>query len=666
MPQPRGGDDRLGALPDEALQHVLSFLPLPEAVRASALARRWRHLWRSMPVLRITGEGRVLNRRGVRRLNRFVNHLLLLRDRSARLDACEIKLGTFRSQDDPLINLWIRHALLCQARLLQVHLSVDNNSFELEGLSLVSRYLTRLELCNVVLNNCFLNYSTCPALEELVMRSCHIESGRILSESLKRLSAVGCVFSSYPRTRISLPSLVALELTALWGSTPVLESMPSLLTGSIKLTDCDDQCGKEEFGGSCDYNVCDNCGGNEASTGHCVVLEGLLEAESLELIAIPRVFIFRRDLMWCPTFGKLKTLLLSEWCVANDLVALICFLQHTPVLEKFTLQLCETPVNWMEKEGGYNPTENPFASEQLKVVEVKCEKFDLRVHKIIMIFSTYSLNIEQIYVQRSVRHSEEPTDDSGAGPYLFQTPQVSPLENARLNSTIDQLLAQEELLAQRQKQQQALSQFQWWRRILCEIRAQLSEYSAPPLSHRAPQADLYPEDMSGNVMFRVFYGDGFVQYCDSGVDLTNFQYVDSSLNSSELVMFYDVLGWLHHLLGINPAERLVVKAVWPVRGETGWKWDLLEVKSNLIWMKFVATELSRGYGRGLLVQKRTADLTPGVSGDMARVGISYQPTATDYDTLHRRHYLHMISTTPMESLCEPSPPDTENEQFLCS
>uniref|UniRef100_A0A0E0R5D1 F-box domain-containing protein n=1 Tax=Oryza rufipogon TaxID=4529 RepID=A0A0E0R5D1_ORYRU len=492
-PRPRGGDDRLGALPDEALQHVLSFLPLPEAVRTGALARRWRHLWKSMPVLRITGEGRVLNRSGVRRLNRFVNHLLLLRDRSARLDACEINLGTFRSQDDPQINLWIRHVLLCEAQDLWVHLSIDNNSFEMENLALVSRHLTRLELSNVVLKDHFLNFSSCPALEELVTRNCHIEAEEILSESLKWLTAVDCVFSSYPRTRISLPSLVTLELTEPWGSTPVLESMPSLLTASIKLTDCDDHCGKEEFGGSCDDNACDNCGANGGSSGDCVLLDGLSEAESLELIAKPRVFIFRRDLMWCPTFSKLKTLLLNEWSVAIDLVALICFLQHTPVLEKLTLQLIEAPANWMENEGSYDPTENPFASKQLKVVEVKCEKFDLRVHKIIMIFSTYGVNIEQIYIQRSVIHSEEPTDDSGAGPSRLRTPPISTSENAQLKSTIDQMLRQQqELLAQQQQQHHFLSQLQRRQQILCDITAQLSKYSAPPLSQRPPQANLYP------------------------------------------------------------------------------------------------------------------------------------------------------------------------------
>lgn len=47
--------------------------------------------------------------------------------------------------------------------------------------------------------------------------------------------------------------------------------------------------------------------------------------------------------MWCPTFSKLKTLVLNDWCMKANLGAgaLMCFLQHTPVLEKLTIQLCQ-------------------------------------------------------------------------------------------------------------------------------------------------------------------------------------------------------------------------------------------------------------------------------------------------------------------------------------
>jgi len=40
-----GGGDRLSKLGDAKLGHVLSFLPADEAARASALSRRWRHVF---------------------------------------------------------------------------------------------------------------------------------------------------------------------------------------------------------------------------------------------------------------------------------------------------------------------------------------------------------------------------------------------------------------------------------------------------------------------------------------------------------------------------------------------------------------------------------------------------------------------------------------------
>lgn len=406
-PEARGGGDGIDALPDEVLQHVLSFLPAAEAVQTCVLAGRWRHLWKSMPVLRITSEGRTLHRRGVRRLNRFVNHLLLLRDRGAPLHACEIELSTFRSQDEPQVNLWIRHALLCEARTLTVRLSRDNSSFELEDLPLVSRHLTRLELCNVVLNDHILDFSSCPALEELSMRSCYIQADMIISQSLKRLTIVDCILYLTARTRISAPGLVTLELTECWGRTPLLESMPSLVTGSIKLADCDDSCGKEA-GGSCfsDNDTCENCGASNDGSGDCVILKGLSEAKSLELIAEPSVYIFRRDLKWCPTFSKLKTLLLNEWCMKTNLDALMCFLQHTPVLEKLTIELGQAPIVLMGTEGSSNPTGQPFASSTLKILEIRCEKIDERVHKILTFLSTYGIHIEQINIQQSIGSSE--------------------------------------------------------------------------------------------------------------------------------------------------------------------------------------------------------------------------------------------------------------------
>uniref|UniRef100_M8BS47 F-box domain-containing protein n=1 Tax=Aegilops tauschii TaxID=37682 RepID=M8BS47_AEGTA len=67
------GKDRISALPDELLQHVMSFLLSRNAVRTCVLARRWSTLWKSVPALRIEDDL-------VTDSNKFVDELLRLRD----------------------------------------------------------------------------------------------------------------------------------------------------------------------------------------------------------------------------------------------------------------------------------------------------------------------------------------------------------------------------------------------------------------------------------------------------------------------------------------------------------------------------------------------------------------------------------------------------------
>uniref|UniRef100_A0A0E0Q9L5 F-box domain-containing protein n=1 Tax=Oryza rufipogon TaxID=4529 RepID=A0A0E0Q9L5_ORYRU len=51
-----GGPDRISSLPDELLHHVLSFVTTPEAVRTSALSRRWVGVWKRVPRLHLLEE----------------------------------------------------------------------------------------------------------------------------------------------------------------------------------------------------------------------------------------------------------------------------------------------------------------------------------------------------------------------------------------------------------------------------------------------------------------------------------------------------------------------------------------------------------------------------------------------------------------------------------
>nr|USI00728.1 F-box domain-containing protein [Oryza sativa Japonica Group] len=378
-----GGDDRISFLPTALLQHVLSFLQAKEVVRTCVLARRWRHLWKSMPILRVTGAG------DARAFHTFTYHLLLLRDRSP-LESCTFDFNVFSKDDMPIVNLWIRYVLLCQVRVLTLAIG----GHQLTDLPVVSPILTRLELSRLSVNGKFLDFSSCPALKELKMTNCEISADKISSKSLKRLRICECKFKSKMRTRISVPSLLFLKLIAVKGRTPFLEDMPVLVAAKVLLLD---------------FYCKDCCDGNDPGycpAGCCVLLKGLADATNLELIADPEVFILKRDLRWCPTFTNLKTLLLSQWFESSDHCALICILQHSPVLEKLTLQLSKKSVINVRSRAIYNSMEKSFTSENLKTVEVKCQDIDQRVHKLMKSLNSYGIPLERINIQQTNQFSE--------------------------------------------------------------------------------------------------------------------------------------------------------------------------------------------------------------------------------------------------------------------
>ncbi|CAN6380895.1 unnamed protein product [Urochloa humidicola] len=104
------------------------------------------------------------------------------------------------------------------------------------------------------------------------------------------------------------------------------------------------------------------------------------------------MFIFRRDLKWCPTFSQLKSLTLSE----HHVHALACILEHSPVLEILTLFLLElgkeSEVN-VKMSGRFNPTELPSTiSPHLKRVKVRCETIGKRVLKVLKFLSNLNIS----------------------------------------------------------------------------------------------------------------------------------------------------------------------------------------------------------------------------------------------------------------------------------
>ncbi|KAJ1255677.1 hypothetical protein BS78_K173100 [Paspalum vaginatum] len=259
----------------------------------------------------------------------FVDNLLLLRGR-APLDRCEFCLKD-RDDDTGRVNLWIRHAILCEVKVLRLQ------AMRCEGLPLSSQHLTRLHLYDLFLKDDYLNFSSCMALQTLDITSCTIICAKISSQSVKYPSLSREYFSVCFRTRVCAPSLISLRVVDYWFRTPVLEGMPLLVDASIRVgrrtTDC---CDYSDHG-DCGYEACVSCSGSMHDNNEMLLLHGISEAKNLTLIAETNTSVFRRDLRKGPTFTKLKTLLLNEhWCVAPGFATLAYILQHAPVLEKLT------------------------------------------------------------------------------------------------------------------------------------------------------------------------------------------------------------------------------------------------------------------------------------------------------------------------------------------
>uniref|UniRef100_A0ACD6AIK5 Uncharacterized protein n=1 Tax=Avena sativa TaxID=4498 RepID=A0ACD6AIK5_AVESA len=227
--------DRIGALSDDILHHLLSFLSVQSAVRTCVLARRWRHLWRSTTGLRIVG---VQKQGHVQDLVKFLHHLLILHERSV-LDTVEIEFSEFLKDGVPYVNLWIRFAVQWGVCALTVEINHSEHLY-LDRLPLVSRRLTTLHLDGLGLQETFLDFSSCPTLEDLKMQLCDINVRKISSRSLKRLSIMDCqsdlnyqfVFTRDLKRSPTFSKLKTLLLNEYWCVAPDLDPLACILKNS--------------------------------------------------------------------------------------------------------------------------------------------------------------------------------------------------------------------------------------------------------------------------------------------------------------------------------------------------------------------------------------------------------------------------------------------------
>ncbi|RLN09828.1 hypothetical protein C2845_PM11G30530 [Panicum miliaceum] len=118
------------------------------------------------------------------------------------------------------------------------------------------------------------------------------------------------------------------------------------------------------------------------------------------------------------------------------------------------------------------------------------------------------------------------------------------------------------------------------------------------------------------VNIRVHYGNGIITFCDSGVDLSEFQYVDTSICNPLQMRHADMLRWMHNFMQVNPSYwRLKVSGVVPRKREHGWRWELYEMRNSKCWRAFVDMALYKfKFPLVVLVQQEMANISQGGTG----------------------------------------------------
>ncbi|XBI52893.1 hypothetical protein VPH35_035204 [Triticum aestivum] len=217
--------DRLSALPDALLHHIMSSLKAWEAVRTCMLVRRWLHLWASAPCV------------DLREFRHFVHRLFLLRDASAPVGTLCLRSGDEDAgYDEDDASAWIRAAINRNARV--IHLAGHRSEIaSLDRVQFISSHLKVLKLSYARLDDRILKQpsSSCTSLEELDLKDCLVTGHGIVSASLKTLimlkCRINCAFS------IAAPNLLLLRLTTPYVRAPLFKNLGSLVTGTIILDD---------------------------------------------------------------------------------------------------------------------------------------------------------------------------------------------------------------------------------------------------------------------------------------------------------------------------------------------------------------------------------------------------------------------------------------------
>jgi hypothetical protein len=200
--------DRLSALPDCMIHHIMSFMKARQVVQTCVLSTRWRHLWRSVPSLDIDEEFRTAggvfgSKDELVKFGDFTDHLIIHNSISIAL------LDTFRLH---VTNVYRHRSSTQAAKLIRHGIKYNTQAPGIlrDGLNSTSWRLKRLHLSNIWLDDCFTKHvsSSCHYLEDLELQSCICIFPEIISHTLKNLILKRCTYSFSEMRASTLKNLV--------------------------------------------------------------------------------------------------------------------------------------------------------------------------------------------------------------------------------------------------------------------------------------------------------------------------------------------------------------------------------------------------------------------------------------------------------------------------
>ncbi|GAU13045.1 hypothetical protein TSUD_173450 [Trifolium subterraneum] len=147
-------EDRISALPDSVICHILSFLPTKQSVTTTILSKRWNPLWLSVLTLDFDDQ----DFSDFTAFRHFVYRVMLLRNTSSPILSFNLKCGHSSGFDAKDIDIFI-HAVL-QRGIQNLNLKILTpmiNSFKLPPCILTLNSLTVLELKQLTIDYSIVN-----------------------------------------------------------------------------------------------------------------------------------------------------------------------------------------------------------------------------------------------------------------------------------------------------------------------------------------------------------------------------------------------------------------------------------------------------------------------------------------------------------------------------